>query len=226
MPKTVWTNQSDKDWHYAPDSCTLKVFCVSPKREVAHFYLALFNKNYTLFYIFTCDYSQNRLLTCGKDHPLIQYLFLLTSSDWMLYKLKIFCWNGDRRASKHAFRFLCVLAGSLVNTSLVTCHWAGYRVYTQVFLGSPWGHGSVSPDKRHCHQWMSSLFCGFLPNPFIQDLFLWHTSQEFVKMDLYPLSFISVRYGVCSTGRWSLLRSFGRCFGACQRSNSAEERRP
>ena len=56
---------------------------------------------------------------------------------------------------------------------------------------SPRGHGSVAPDKRHCHQWMSSLFCGFLLNPFIHDLFLWRASQEFVKTDLYPLFFVS-----------------------------------
>ena len=94
---------------------------------------------------------------------------------------------------------------------------------------SPWGHGSVAPDKRHCQQWTSWLFCGFLPNPFIQDLFLWRTSQEFVKTDLhvYPLSLISVRYAVCSIGRWSILHvHVGRCLGACQRSNCAEERRP
>ena len=61
---------------------------------------------------------------------------------------------------------------------------------------SPRGHGSVAPDKRHCRQWMSSLFSGFLPNPFIHDLFLWRTSQEFVKTDLYPLSLMSLRYAV------------------------------
>ena len=26
---------------------------------------------------------------------------------------------------------------------------------------SPWAHGSVAPDKRHCQEWTSSLFCGF-----------------------------------------------------------------
>ena len=81
---------------------------------------------------------------------------------------------------------------------------------------SPWVHGSVAPFKSHCQQWMSSLFCGFLPNPFIQDLFLWRTSQEFVKTDLYPLSLISLRYAVCLTGCWSII---GCCVGACQRSN-------
>ena len=88
---------------------------------------------------------------------------------------------------------------------------------------SPWVHGLVAPDKRHCQQWTSSLFCGFLPNPFIHDLFLWHTSQEFVKTDLYPLSLIPLRYAVCLTGCWSII---GRCVGACQWSNCAEERQP
>ena len=37
----ISTNQSDKDWHHASDSCTLEVFRVSPKHEFAHFYLAL-----------------------------------------------------------------------------------------------------------------------------------------------------------------------------------------
>ena len=65
---------------------------------------------------------------------------------------------------------------------------------------SPRGHSLVAPDKRHCRQWMSSLFCGFLPYPFIHDLFLWRTSQELVKTDLYPLSLTSVWYAVCLTG--------------------------
>ena len=43
-------------------------------------------------------------------------------------------------------------------------------------------HASMPPDKRHCRQWMSSLFCGFLPNPFIHDLFC--SRHKFVKMDL------------------------------------------
>ena len=83
---------------------------------------------------------------------------------------------------------------------------------------SPMGHGLVAPDKRHCRQWMSSLFCGFLPYSFIHNLFLWRTSQEFVKTDLYPLSLMSLRYAVCSTGRWLII---GRCFGACQWSSCA-----
>ena len=49
---------------------------------------------------------------------------------------------------------------------------------------SPREHASVPPDKRHCRQWMSSLFCGFLPNPFIHDLFCWSSRHKFVKTDL------------------------------------------
>ena len=47
----ISTNQSDEDWHHAPDSSTLEVFRVSPEREFAHFYLALFNKNYIFIFI-------------------------------------------------------------------------------------------------------------------------------------------------------------------------------
>ena len=81
---------------------------------------------------------------------------------------------------------------------------------------SPRGHGSVAPDKRHCRQWMSSVFGGFLPNPFIHNLFLWRTSQEFVKTDLYPLSLMSLRYAVCLTGCWSII---GRCIGAIKKTS-------
>ena len=49
---------------------------------------------------------------------------------------------------------------------------------------SPREHASVPPDKRHCRQWMSSLFCGFLHNPFIHDLFCWSSRHKFVKTDL------------------------------------------
>ena len=128
----------------------------------------------------------------------------LTSLHRMPYKPAIFCWNGDRRASKHAFRFVCfrrepcqhVTRG--VQLGGLTCIHASVS-------GSPWVYGPVVPDKRQCKQWMS-----FLPNPFIHGMFLWHTSHEFVKTDLYLLSLISLRYAV-----W-----------ACQRSNCAEERRP
>ena len=51
--------------------------------------------------------------------------------------------------------------------------------------------GTRLGGRGHCGQWMSLLFCGVLPNPFIHNLFLWRTSQEFVKTDLYPLFFMS-----------------------------------
>ena len=61
------------------------------------------------------------------------------------------------------------------------------RWMTCIHIGvsrSPMEHASVPPDKRHCRQWMSSLFCGFLPNPFIHDLFCWSSRHKFVKTDL------------------------------------------
>ena len=47
-------------------------------------------------------------------------------------------------------------------------------------------------------------------------------------MDLYKwiciqLSLMSLRYAVCSTGCRSII---GRCFGACNSTSCAEERRP
>ena len=122
---------------------------------------------------------------------------------------------------KHAFRFFASLCGSRVNTphmAVILCRMT--CIHANVSR-SPREHSSVAPDKRHCRQWMSSLFrlfCGFLPNPFIHDLFLWRTSQEFAKTDLYPLSLMSLRYAVCSIT--------DHCFGACQQSSCAEERWP
>ena len=99
----------------------------------------------------------------------------------------------EQRASKHAFRFL-FSAGRLANTPCVACHHGGWHVYTPSFLrvhgvtvGWPRTNGTANNERVHC-------FCWFLPNPFIQDMCLWRTSQEFVKTDLYPLS----------QGLWSL----------------------
>ena len=49
---------------------------------------------------------------------------------------------------------------------------------------SPRKHASVPPNKRHCRQWMSSLFCGFLPNPLSMFPY-WRSSHKFVKTDLH-----------------------------------------
>ena len=104
---------------------------------------------------------------------------------------------GEWLKSKHAFRFLCVLAGSLVNTSPVACYcMCGLTCIHAIVSWSPWGHGSVAMDKRHCQQWTSSLFWGFLPNPFIQDLFLWICKDGFISHGLWSLSGMpSVRPG-------------------------------
>ena len=120
----------------------------------------------------------------------------------------------NRKTFKHAFRFLRGWPGALSThhtwRAIVRPDMYVHTIVSQ----SPWGHGSVALDRRHCkNEWVHS-FCWFLPNPFIQDLFLWHTRQEIVKTDLYPLSqglwFLSSMLSV-----WQI----GYCVGACQRSS-------
>ena len=79
--------------------------------------------------------------------------YYLTSSHRMPYKPAIFCWNSrSETASKRAFRFLHVLAGSLVNTSPVAYHWAIGLTWIHASVSrSPWSHGSVAADKKHWH---------------------------------------------------------------------------
>ena len=165
------------------------------------------------------DWESNRMIWCHDVEHFLNALkfnrlkhYDLTSSHRMPYKPAIFVQPPIGRRINTHYIFLwvcrepcqqpCQHATRAVTLCGMTC-----------VSRSPRGHGSVAPDKRHWRQWMSSLFCGFLPNPFIHDLFLWHTSQEFVKTDLYPLSLMSLR---------SIM---GCCFGACQRSSCAEERR-
>ena len=126
--------------------------------------------------------------------PEAKGLNVLTSSGRMTFKHSNNFRATDRRASIHALWFLCVFAGRLVNMPHVACHHGGWRVYTPSFLGVPgvtvgWPRTKGTASNERVHS-----FCGFLPNPFIQDLCLWRTSQEFVKTDLYPLS----------QGLWSL----------------------
>ena len=68
---------------------------------------------------------------------LVQPGILLTSSGRMTCKHANYFRGTDRRASIHAFRFLCVFAGRLVNTPRVACHHGGWRVYTPSLLGVP-----------------------------------------------------------------------------------------
>ena len=142
----------------------------------------------------------------------------LTNSHRRPYKHAILFGMADRRASKRSFWFLCFgepcqHATRGVPSWCLTCIHA-------IISRSPWVHGS--PGQKALQAMNEFTLFGFLPNPFIQDLFLWRSSQEFVKTDLYPLSLISLWYAVCSTGRWSII---GHCIRACQRSNCAEERR-
>ena len=103
--------------------------------------------------------------------------------------------------------------GRLVNTPLVACHSCGWRVYTQSYLGVhgvtvgwPQTNGTANNERVHS-------FCWFLPNPFIEDLFFWCSSQGFVKADLHVH---------CHKAFWSLYgmpsvwpgagQRVGRCF--------------
>ena len=86
---------------------------------------------------------------------------------------------------------------------------------------SPCGHGWVAPDKRHCKQRTNSLFLWIFAK------FLPLTYQPRICKDgfisIVTRSLISLWNAICLTGRWSII---GRCFGACQWSSCAEERRP
>ena len=146
----------------------------------------------------------------------------LTSSHRMPFNPRNFCFNRRSADVLTRIAFFAGFAGGCVNTPHVAVTLCGITCIHASVSRSPRGHGSVAPDKRHCCLWMSSLFCGFLPNPFIHDLFLWRTSHEFVKTDLYPLSLMSLRYAVCSTGCGSII---GHCFGACNGTSCAEGRR-
>ena len=88
---------------------------------------------------------------------------------------------------------------------------------------SPREHASVPPDKRHCRQRMSSLFCGFLPNPLSTTCSVEVPGTNLYRRIYNPLSLMPLRNSVCSTGCWPII---GRCFGACNGTSCAEERRP
>ena len=105
---------------------------------------------------------------------------------------------------KVIFHWICTSCACSQHATHVAVTLCGMTCIHTSFPRSPRGHGSVTMDKMHCRQWMSSLFCGFLPNPFIQDLFLWRTSQEFVKTDLYPLSLMSLWYAVWNVNEWGV----------------------
>ena len=106
--------------------------------------------------------------------------FTLTSSHRMPYKPEIFCWDGRSVSVYTRIPIFVCFAGRLVSTPRMTCHHGDWRVYTPSFLGVPgvtvgWPRTKGTASNERVHS-----FCGFLPNPFIQDLCL-----EFVKTDLY-----------------------------------------
>ena len=120
----------------------------------------------------------------------------------------------NRRTFKHAFRFLCTC----------TCMWPGDLSTRHVW------RAIVAPDL-YTRSRLSGLRFGSQGQKVLQTM---NEFTLFVDFCLIPLSktcsfdiikrpLISLRYAVCSTGRWSII---GRCVGACQRSNCAEERRP
>ena len=111
-------------------------------------------------------------------------LFFNRGSADVLTRIPFFCEFG-REPCQHATRGRDIVQDDV------------YTYMYKCFLESEGTRNSVAPEKRHCRQWMSSLF--------IHDLFLWRTTQEFVKTDLYPSFLTSLRYAVCLTRCWSIL---------------------
>ena len=92
-------------------------------------------------------------------------------------------------------------------------HKSGWRVYTHLLLGvnstmAKWFRTIGTANN----EWVHSL-CWYLPNPFIEHLFFWRSSQGFVKTDLYPLyrGFSCFMYEIPSF-RPCPSRRVGRCF--------------
>ena len=108
------------------------------------------------------------VLTPSLRRPCIHAIFFRPPVGQRVNTHSVF-WEFFRKPCQHATRGC--------DKRWMTCIHAGVS-------RSPREHASVPPDKRHCCQWMSSLFCGFLPNPFIHDLFCWSSRHKFVKTDL------------------------------------------
>ena len=128
------------------------------------------------------------------------------------------------RTFKHAFRFLCVCGRETCQHA--TCGMPLLRLTCThaIVFRSPWGHGLVTPGKRHCKQWTSSLFLlifasSLYPRPVPLTYQPRICKDGFISIVTRP--FISVRYAVCSTGHWSII---GRCVRACQQSSAIETR--
>ena len=160
-------------------------------------------------------FFQSHLCTCTD-------LWMITTEYGSLTSYK--CSIGCRMDTQ---KFYSLIIGGLLNTHSDFCVCQAIvrpDVYTRNCFSETMGSRFGGPGQTALETMNEfTFFKRFLPIPFIQDLFLWRTSNEIVKTDLYPLSLISLWYAVCSTGCWSII---GRCVGACQRSSCAEERRP
>ena len=142
------------------------------------------------------------IYTFGQFHGSSRYIFevlgpLLTSSH---RRINTIFW-GERRIGEHlnAHSYFCVFWEPCQHVTHGVPSWHLTCIHA-IVSRSPWGHGSVAPDLRHCQQWIPlSKTCSF---------------EVPAKMDLYPIVFdLSLWYAVCLTGCWSII---GRCVGACQ----------
>ena len=122
---------------------------------------------------------------------------------------------------KHAFRFLCVWPGDLSTRhawhAIVAADLYARNRFSES-MGSRFG-GPGQKALQTIHKF--TLFVDFCLIP-LSKTYMYQPricKDGFISIVMRP--FISVRYAVCSTVRWSII---GRCVGACQRSNCAEER--
>ena len=148
----------------------------------------------------------------------LELLFVLN-----LFKTRNFMFNHWSADILTRIPFFESFAGSHVNTSSHICHshewlWQMWDdVYTRNCFSESEGTRFGAPGQKGTavNEWVHSFvdFC----------LIRWRSSHKFAKMDLYPLSLMSLRNAVCSTGCRPII---GRCFGACNGTSCAEERRP
>ena len=165
-------------WH----TCTCTTSSNPPEDRQNHTVRNVKNYRHYWLHVFSEQhFFQEENIIHGVAHK--PYLYFLTPS---LRRPRIhanFFPTTCRTACKHAFRFLRVFPEA-VSTRHSWLWQTLDDVYTRrCFAESEWTRFGA-PDKRHCRQWMSSLFCGFLPNPFIHDLFCWSSRHKFVKTDL------------------------------------------
>ena len=120
----------------------------------------------------------------------------LTSSHRMPYKPANICWDGRSASVLTRIPFFCKFGREPCQHAPRGVTLCGMMcIHTQVFLGDRrdtvrWPRTKGTAVNEWVHSFVD--FC----LPFIHDLFLWRTSQEFVKTDLYPLSLMSLRVAV------------------------------